>query len=397
MKFIEYSFFIYLLSFFLTIIFFFFDRRKKRILKTKPNISILIPCYNDGESIELTIKSIYDSYPQDKFQLIVINDKSTDNSLEKLKILQKKYNFMLHDNPQNLGKSETLNNAVSLAEHEILVFIDADIILKPKNIEDMLARMQSNKKIAAVSCPYVPYNTGFLAMMQDIEYVMLNLVQWSYNTFGAITLRGGCFIVKKRAFLEVGKFSTRMMTEDIDLAYKLTKAGYKVEQSFHRVATVVPNKLKARYKQKLRRNAWGTHCSLKYPIIWIRNPLYLIMIVSFNALILALLFRAVQSYDLFAIIFSQPNIWKAFRVVFNPQWWADLVFEKSSFSLLSLPYVLPLLQPRKNIRKIVLIIPYSFIYVPMYSFAGISGWCSGVWNYRRLEKIGKAGGGIARK
>ncbi|MDR2540350.1 MAG: glycosyltransferase [Candidatus Peribacteria bacterium] len=66
------------------------------------DISILIPCYNDGESIALTIKSVYDSYPSEHFQLIVINDKSTDDSLTQLQILQKQYGFTLIDNEKNL-------------------------------------------------------------------------------------------------------------------------------------------------------------------------------------------------------------------------------------------------------------------------------------------------------
>jgi cellulose synthase/poly-beta-1,6-N-acetylglucosamine synthase-like glycosyltransferase len=207
----------------------------------------------------------------------------------------------------------------------------------------MLARMQSREKVAAVSCAYIPHNKGFLPIMQDMEYVMLDMIQGSYNTFGAIALRGGCFMVKKTAFSQVGKFSSRVMTEDMDLAFKLNKAGYKVEQSFHRVSTFVPNTFKSWWKQKLRRNSGGVHCFIKYPQIWIKNPLHITMVFSFNLLIIALLWNMIQSYDLFVIILQQPNIWKAFRIVFNPARWLDLIFVKSSFSLLSLPYVIPLI------------------------------------------------------
>jgi hypothetical protein len=62
------------------------------------------------------------------------------------------------------------------------------VIIQQKHIHDMLARMQKNPKVVAVSCAYVPYNNGFLPMMQDMEYVMLTLIQGSYNTFGAIAL-----------------------------------------------------------------------------------------------------------------------------------------------------------------------------------------------------------------
>lgn len=260
-------------------------------------------------------------------------------------------------------------------------------MIQQKHIYDMLARMQRNPKVAAVSCAYIPYNTGFFPLMQDMEYVMLTLIQGSYNTFGAIALRGGCFIVKKSAFFAVGKFSVRMMTEDMDLAFKLNKAGYKVEQSFHRVSTFVPATFRTRYKQKIRRNSGGAHCFLKYPQIWMKNPLHIVMIASFCILIVSLLFHMIKSYDLFVIIFMQEHIWQAFRIVFNVKRWLNLLFIKTSFSLLSLPYILPLITSRKSIRKNLLIIPYSIVYMPLYTFLGVVGLCTGVWNYKRLEKI----------
>jgi len=201
-------------------------------------------------------------------------------------------------------------------------------------------------------------------------------------------------MVEKSAFFKVNKFSSRVMTEDMDLAFKLNKAGYKVEQSFHRVSTFVPDTLQSRWKQKIRRNSGGAHCFIKYPQIWIKNPLHIIIVFSFNLLILALLLNMIQNRDLIIIIFQQPNIRKAFWIVFNPLWWLEFVLEKCSFSLLSLPYVVPLINWRKwkewkQFRKILLIIPYSIIYVPMYSVVGIVGLTKGVWQYRKLEKIGR--------
>jgi cellulose synthase/poly-beta-1,6-N-acetylglucosamine synthase-like glycosyltransferase len=194
-------------------------------------------------------------------------------------------------------------------------------------------------------------------------------------------------MVKKSAFFDVGKFSSRMMTEDMDLAFKLNKAGYKVELSFHRIPTFVPTTLKARYHQKIRRSSGGAHCFIKYPQIWIKNPLHVIMIASFCILIVSLLFQMIKSYDLFVIIFMQENIWQAFRIVFNLKRWLNLLFMTTSCSLLSLPYTFPLITHRKNIRKILLIIPYSIVYMPLYSFVGVIGLFLGAWNYRRLEKI----------
>jgi cellulose synthase/poly-beta-1,6-N-acetylglucosamine synthase-like glycosyltransferase len=102
MRLLEYAFYGYLFSFLLAVIFFLIDRKKKRLLQTHEKISILVSCYNDGESIALTIKSIYEAYPSEHFQLIVANDKSTDNSFAQLQQLQKHYGFTLIDNEHNL-------------------------------------------------------------------------------------------------------------------------------------------------------------------------------------------------------------------------------------------------------------------------------------------------------
>jgi cellulose synthase/poly-beta-1,6-N-acetylglucosamine synthase-like glycosyltransferase len=77
------------------------DYKKKRKPHTNPNISIIIPCYNDGHTIQETIHSVYKSYDNDKIELIIVNDKSKDNSREKILELQPKYNFIFKENEYN--------------------------------------------------------------------------------------------------------------------------------------------------------------------------------------------------------------------------------------------------------------------------------------------------------
>jgi cellulose synthase/poly-beta-1,6-N-acetylglucosamine synthase-like glycosyltransferase len=62
-------------------------------------------------------------------------------------------------------------------------------------------------------------------------------------------------MVQKDAFEKAGKFSLQAITEDMDLAFKLNELGYKVQQSFYKVETVVPDTWKELYKQKMRRNS----------------------------------------------------------------------------------------------------------------------------------------------
>lgn len=134
------------------------DKKKTRKKHTYPSISFLIPCYNDGDTIALTIKSIYASYPKEKIQLIVINDKSTDDSADRIRDLRQIYDFLFIDQPVNTGKAMTLNTASEHAIYDLLCFIDADVILNEKALTDMLDRLATDPRIGAVSCPYRPAN-----------------------------------------------------------------------------------------------------------------------------------------------------------------------------------------------------------------------------------------------
>lgn len=168
------------LAIFTLIIFvlFFIDEHHKRAPHKHPFITFIIPCYNDGHIIPQTIKSIYESYDNNKFELIVVNDCSKDNSAQIIQTLQSEYNFIFIDLTKNIGKSDALNTASKQAKYDMICFVDADAIINPMALNDVLERFQSNEKIGAISCPYTPSNMdSFRAKMQDIEYTMLRYVQ----------------------------------------------------------------------------------------------------------------------------------------------------------------------------------------------------------------------------
>lgn len=98
------------------------------------------------------------------------------------------------------------------------------MIVNRQSLTDALARLQ-HPEMGAVSYPYRATNTGFIPLMQTIEYNMLTFVQGAYNVFSAIALWGGFIAVKREAFLDAGKFSVNAITEDMDLAFKLNQKG----------------------------------------------------------------------------------------------------------------------------------------------------------------------------
>lgn len=359
------------------------DYSKKREEAKLIPLSVFIPCYNDSNSIGTTIKSLYQNYPKDLLEVFVINDKSTDNSLQILEQLNKKYPFQLINNTQNVGKSESLNTHTARATHNTILFLDADTQIHKKNINDMLKRKVW--KVVAVSCPYQPINSWFRPLMQSIEYTMMTYLQGAYNPFSTIGMRGGCIMMNKSAFYEVGRFSYQAIIEDMDMAFKLNKAWYKVEQSMIPIFTEVPSSFPKRWKQKIRRGTGGTQCFIKHRKIWIKNPLHVLFLSFFCLTIGIATFGFVKNWIIIETIINTKSIMSMF-FLFSPKWWLITLGSKLWFTLFSLPYVLPLIKSWKQIRKIIYIIPYSLIYIPLFAIVNIVSFIKMLFMYKKMNK-----------
>src|SRR3989344_1466921 len=94
-----------------------------------PKISIVMPVYNEEDKIKSCLQSIREqNYPQDKIEIVFVDDDSTDNTLK----ISKKYNIKLVRNGKHdydIGKSIGIKNATG----EYIMFLDADNILTNKD------------------------------------------------------------------------------------------------------------------------------------------------------------------------------------------------------------------------------------------------------------------------
>jgi poly-beta-1,6-N-acetyl-D-glucosamine synthase len=374
----------------------FVDYRKKRVLLKKPFVSFLIPCFNDADTVKETIESVYTSY--DNFELIVVNDCSTDNSLDQLKEFRKKFPFTLANNVKNCGKSCTLNKIYKFAKSDILFFLDADVLLTKKVVDDILARLESGTTIA-VSAPYQPRNKGFLPVMQEIEYNMLSFIQGAHNFFSTVSIWGGCFAIRKKAFEDVKGFSENAITEDIDLALKLKKAGYRVEQSFCSVKTTVPDKTKTWFRQKLRWSSGGAQNFIRHFSVLIKNPLNTIFIILFFMLSVFFtisLFKQIlfieNIFDSYTLLTETTNQLFTFKII---GFYYGVILLKNLlitiyFAAFSIPYAVPMIGNIKESYKILYVIPFSLIYLPIFSVVSLIGFVSAVVRYKSLKEGARA-------
>lgn len=387
-----------LLSVFTITIFvlYYIDYKTIRPKHKNPKISFIIPCYNDGHLVKQCIESIYASYDKNNLELIVVNDCSKDNSAEVIQEMQKVYDFVFINLPQNGGKSDALNHASKRANYDIISFIDADAEINPVALNDVLDRFEMDPKIWAISCPYLPSNMwSFWSYMQDIEYTMLKFVQWSYNIKSALAARWGCLTVRKQAFEEIGGFSLHAITEDMYLAMHMNRFGRRVQQSNCQIRSEVPDTFKTWLKQKIRRCSGAVQAFLSHIPVWIRNPMHviytsLIHIVSIVGTV-ALITRLIVFWELFDILMTFTDIltfkhgWNFFIAVYGNEVIHNLIYT-SIFALFSLPYVILAIKNKTQIWKILLLIPYTVVYMSIYSVIGLYSTGLGIYKFLTLEK-----------
>jgi len=110
-----------------------------------PVISFVIPVYNRADTVMDSIRSIYDQNLNIPFEVIAVDDASTDASWEILTQCQQKYpHFFCYRNPKNMRAPATRNRAISYARGNYIFNVDSDDILSPGCVKLMLDGMQEN-------------------------------------------------------------------------------------------------------------------------------------------------------------------------------------------------------------------------------------------------------------
>lgn len=368
----------------LMIVFYNIDRRHPRRFRGDRAVTVIVPCYNDGESVQSTLASIFRSYPSRLLEVIVVNDASTDDSLEKIREFSNDRPLRIVDNCKNMGKAKSLNNAARLASNDLVLCLDADTLLNKAAMSDMIARMEADERLGAVSSAYRPQNTGFLPVMQAIEYSMLLLTQGAHNITSAMALWGGCLMFRKKAFAEVGGFNPAAITEDVDLAFRLNRRRWRVEQSFRPVRSIVPDRPKKWIRQKLRWTAGGMQCYVRHARVWIKNPIQIFFIMSYSMLLLTTI---PDLFDKIEIAQSLENTWNSSLpwhqnlLNVNTSVGSDILRRLSNIAICYVPsliYIIPLVHRMRDIWKFVLVIPFSLIYFPAYIFVSVFGMAKGI-------------------
>ena len=119
-----------------------------------PTISIIIPVYNQAKWVQRCIRSLLNqNFKRDKYEIIIIDDASTDNSLSMLKKFDNEITLIKHKN--NLGLPSALNTGIKSSQAGYIVRVDADDYVNENFLLFLYEFLEQNKEIDAVACDYL--------------------------------------------------------------------------------------------------------------------------------------------------------------------------------------------------------------------------------------------------
>ncbi len=228
-------------------------RRPPVFESTTPLVSIVVPAYNEGKVIRACVDSILASSYANR-EMILVDDGSSDNTLAEMRtyagvpgvtVISKK----------NGGKAAALNAGLAIAKGEIVMFVDADGIFAGDTIAEILKGFDDeltgavcgsdspanlNTLLSHLACLQTHVGTGF-ARRALAQVNCLPIVSGNIGAFRRSAL------ARTRPFLE------GFIGEDLELTWRLHKAGYRVAfQPWARVRAETPSTLRGLWKQRVR-------------------------------------------------------------------------------------------------------------------------------------------------
>ncbi len=232
-----------------------------------PLLAVLVPCFNEGINAKETIShALKLDYPH--FEVIAINDGSSDNTADVLNAMAAFYpQLRVVHLAENQGKAMALQAGSLVTEAEFLIGIDGDALLDPHAARWMIRHFQQNPAVAAVTGnPRIRNRSTLLGRIQVGEFSsIVGMIKRAQRTFGRLfTVSGVITAFRKSAVHEVGYWSPDMLTEDIDITWKLQRAGWDVRFEPNALVWILmPETLSGLWKQRLRWAMGGAQVLLK--------------------------------------------------------------------------------------------------------------------------------------
>lgn len=246
----------------------------------EPGVTIIIPCFNEEEWIQRTILSCMNQkYPIDKLEVIVVDDCSNDNSVQMAEeIIERiwheadryktKERLSMHVFSQNKGKREAMVQGVSMAKHDLVVFVDSDSFLDPNAVRHIVQPFQDSKMGGVAGRTDVENKyTNTLTKLQTVRYyIAFRIMKAAESWFDSVTCLSGplsCYrkdlIIKNQDAWLSQTFLGQPATfgDDRSMTNYMLKTHRTSYQDTAICTTVVPSQTGIFLKQQMRwKRSW---------------------------------------------------------------------------------------------------------------------------------------------
>ncbi|MCL6500839.1 MAG: glycosyltransferase family 2 protein [Candidatus Pacearchaeota archaeon] len=238
-----------------------------------PFVSIVINMWNEEKVIDKSLRALLDlDYPKDRYEIIVVDDGSTDRTYQKAKAYCRSLPRVRVFRKENGGPASAKNYGIDKARGEIIATLDADSFVSRDALKKMVGYFGDKDVWAVTAALNVHSPKGFLQHLQWAEYIMSIFLRKVFSLADAIHVIPGPFsLFRKKFFEKHGKFAEGNITEDTEIAMRVQSHGYKIKNSISaNVYTVIPKSFGALMKQRIRWYYGFIHNSLKYKHLF--NP-----------------------------------------------------------------------------------------------------------------------------
>ena len=229
-----------------------------------PLVSIVAPCYNAEKYLEEAIQSIFgQEYPN--FEVIVVDDGSSDNSVSLLKQLQKTYDFQLYTQP-NQGVSAALNHGLRYAKGEYVSTPDLDDIMLPQSLRIRVDYLNQRPNVGCVGALIIYMDSDGKTIKQQ-QRDQIRTYNFDQILSQAVVIGAPVALYRMSAMRSAGFYAPHLRVQDFQMTLRIARLGYEV----HELPVCVtryrrhPNNLSRKYKVLLQADLEAIEPYLSHP------------------------------------------------------------------------------------------------------------------------------------
>jgi cellulose synthase/poly-beta-1,6-N-acetylglucosamine synthase-like glycosyltransferase len=362
---------------------------RAQMISYKPDVSVVIPAWNEAVGIVRTIRSVLESTYVGMIELVVVNDGSTDGSDAIIRAFIDEYQTSDAEHPNrrvlyrykmNGGKGGALNEGILMSSGAIIVTIDADCYVTPTAIDSFVRTFADPGVMAAVGNVKIGNTGTVLGTLQYLEFLFSFYFKKADSLLNTIYIIGGAAgAFRREVFEKIGLYNTDHITEDIDLSVRIQAAGMRIVYAANAVVyTEGAGDLAGLMKQRLRwkRGRFKTFWEHRY--LFLSNDEKTSSLLAFAVLPFAIFGDTQLFGELFFL---------AFLYIYS-LWTSDFSSFFSGIIVVNSMFVVQLFDARRQVKiaPFLLLAPIGWLLFYVTSYVEYDALIQSIWGmFKRRE------------